>query len=178
MPVHAGGVGCDLMVRKRRPEAEERAAVVAAARSWCGTSFHHHAAVRRTATDRGGIDCAHVLLEAHVGAGLIRRFKTEDYPADWMFHRDEERFLAKLEEYAPCVDDSEASIAERGPGFSVLPGNVLIWRHGRTFSHGAIVTEWPMIVHAYYRAGCCLEESVMGHETETKPCRVYSFWGR
>lgn len=162
----------------RRSEEDERAAVVAAAKSWCGTRFHHHAAVRRTETDPGGIDCAHLLLEAYIGAGLVERFETEAYPADWMFHRDEERFLAKIEEYSKRVGKSDAPIAERGPGFTVLPGNVLIWRHGRTFSHGAIVSEWPLIVHAYYRAGCCLEESVMGHETETKSCRVYSFWRR
>jgi hypothetical protein len=32
-------------------------------------------------------------------------------------HRDEERFLAKLEQYAKRVGDSELSIAERGPDF-------------------------------------------------------------
>lgn len=162
-------------------ELEERVRLVGESRSWNKTRFHHHAAARpnpKIPGDRGGIDCAHFLLEAHVGAGLIERFETEHYPADWALHRDEERFLAKIEEYAPRVDDSEASIRSRGPDFRVLPGNVLIWKHGRTFSHGAIVTLWPMIIHANAQAGCVLEESVMGGILEEKPMRVYSYWGR
>jgi hypothetical protein len=92
-------------------------------------------------------------------------------------HRDEERFLAKLEEYAKRVDDSEASIRERGSDFRVAPGNVLIWRHGRTFSHGAIASFWPNIIHASYPAGCCPRGVGLGGELELKPCRVYSYWG-
>lgn len=34
------------------------------------------------------------------------------------------------------------------------PGDIAVWRFGRAFSHGAIVTEWPWIVHA------CLVDSV------------------
>lgn len=162
-------------------EIDQRVALVREARSWNGTRFHHHAAVRPDPAkpgDRGGIDCAHFLLEAYVGAGLIARFEAEHYPADWAMHRDEERFLAKIEEHAARVDLSEEPIRARGPDFRVLPGNVLIWRHGRTFSHGAIVTGWPMIIHASFPAGCVLEESVMGGILEEKPMRVYSYWGR
>jgi cell wall-associated NlpC family hydrolase len=159
-------------------ETLERAGVVAGATKWIHTRWHHHSAVLCKGEDPGGIDCAHLLLEAHVDAKLVRRFKAEHYPHDWHMHRDEERFLAKLEQYAKPVGDSELSIADRGPEFTVLPGNILIWRHGRTFSHGAIVSDWPKIIHASFPAQCCLEESVMGGELERKPCRVYSYWGR
>lgn len=161
-----------------RTEEQERAAVDVAAFAWTGTQFHHHAAVMRTATDLGGIDCAHLLLEAHIGAGLVERFPPEEYPADWHVHRNEERFVAKIEEYAKRVGDTDLPICERGPDFFVKKGNILIWRYGRTFSHGAIVSDWPMIIHASHPAGCCLKESVMGQTlTETKPVRVYSYWG-
>jgi cell wall-associated NlpC family hydrolase len=156
-----------------RTEDEERAAVEAAAMVWDGTPFHHHANVLGH-----GIDCAHLILEAHIGAGLVNRFETEQYPADWMFHRDEERFVAKIEEYATLVGDSEAPLRERGPDFFVKKGNVLIWRYGRTFSHSAIVSDWPMIIHASHPARICLRESVYGQErTEKNPLRVYSYWG-
>ena len=153
-------------------EAEERAAVVAAARGWIGTKFHHHAAVKGH-----GIDCAHLILQAHVEAGLVDLFETEAYPADWMFHRDEERFAAKIEEYASQVGD-ELILAEQSPDFIVKQGNILIWKYGRTFSHSAIVSDWPMIIHASHPARCCLEESVFGTErTERRPVRIYSYWG-
>jgi hypothetical protein len=160
-----------------RDEIDERMACVVEAHSWCGTRFHHHAAVKGGPGEPGGIDCAHLLLEAHVGAGLIERFPAEYYPHDWHMHRNEERFIAKIEEYAKRVGDSEAPINERGPDFKVLPGNVLIWRHGRCFSHGAIVSLWPNIIHASFPAGCCLEESVMGGYLAGQPMRVYSYWG-
>lgn len=161
-----------------RDEIGERIALVREARSWIGTRFHHAANCKRSGLDPGGIDCANLLLEAHFGAGLAERFQPEPYPADWHMHRNEERFLAKLEEYLERIGNGELSIRERGPDFRVLPGNVLIWRYGRTFSHGAIVSEWPRIVHASYPAECVLEENLYGGILERRPMRIYSLWGR
>lgn len=154
-------------------EEAERAAVVAAARGWLRTPWRHSAAVRGA-----GIDCARLLVEVYADAGLIDRFGPEHYPCDWHMHRREERFLAIVGQHAARVGNSDAPIRERGRDFSVLPGNVLIWKHGLTFSHAAIVSEWPMIIHASYPARCCLEESVMGGELERKAMLVYSRWGR
>lgn len=159
-------------------EIGERIALVREARSWIGTRFHHFSACRRSALDPGGIDCANLLLEAHIGAGLAERFAPEHYPHDWHMHRDEERFLATLEAHLIRLDDSEISIREREPEFRALPGSVLIWRYGRTFSHGAISAEWPRIIHASFPAGCVLEESVYGGILERRPMRIYSLWGR
>lgn len=159
-------------------EEKQRAALVASARSWNGTRFHHNSAVMRTADHPGGIDCANHILESHVGAKLAKRFKPGSYPYDWHQHQSEERFLAKLEEHLKRVGDSEAPLCERGPDFTVLPGNVLIFKFDLCFSHGAIVTEWPMIQHASLPARCCIEESVLGGRLERVPVRVYSFWGR
>lgn len=153
-------------------EIDQRVAVVREARRWVGTPFHHHANVIGA-----GIDCAHLLLEAHCGAGLAPRFDAGAYPHDWHMHRDEERFLAKLEEYLHRIDEDERSIGERPAEFRARPGDVLIWRYGRTFSHGAICSLWPMIIHASFPARSCLEESVMGGILEERPMRVYSFWG-
>jgi cell wall-associated NlpC family hydrolase len=158
-------------------ELDQRVALVREARTWDSTRFHHKANVKRRGADLGGIDCANLLIEAHVGAGLAKRFEPEHYPHDWHMHRDEERFAAKLEEYLRRVGDGELPIREREPDLYIRPGNVLIWRYGRTFSHGAIVTQWPRIIHASFPAGCVLEESVMGGILEERPMRVYSFWG-
>jgi len=160
-------------------ELDQRVALIKEARTWDQTRFHHRANIRRSAGgDPGGVDCANLLIEAHVGAGLAERFEPGYYPCDWHMHRDEERFLATLEANLRRVGDDELPIRDREPGFTVRPGNVLIWRYGRTFSHGAIVTHWPRIIHASFPAGCVLEESVMGGILEERPMRVYSFWGR
>lgn len=162
----------------RELEEKQRAALIAAARSWIGTRFHHNSAVRRTADQPGGIDCANLLLEAHVGARLAKRFDAGSYPHDWHQHQSEERFLAALERHLKPIGDSDASIRDRGPDFSVLPGNVLIFKFDLCFSHGAIASEWPMIIHASLAARSCIEESSLGGRLERVPCRIYSFWGR
>jgi len=155
-----------------KKEAAERAQVVAAARLWLKTPWKHRSAVLGS-----GIDCARHLLETGVRSGMVERFDPSFYTADWHWHRNEERFLDVVREHTTEVSDTDAPIAMREPGFSVRPGNVLIWQNGRTFSHGAIVGEWPMIVHASWPARICLEESVYGGILEVCPVRIFSYWG-
>ena len=112
-------------------EAEARAAIVAEARTWLGTPYHHAARVKGA-----GVDCAQILVEVYSAAGLIERFDPGYYPPDWMLHRDEERYLATVTRFAhPVVEP--------------LPGDVVVYRFGRCVSHGAIVVDWPTIIHAY-----------------------------
>lgn len=154
-------------------EAAERAQVVAAAREWVRTPWKH-----RSAALGSGVDCARLLLEVGVRSKMVERFDPKFYTHDWHHHRNEERFIEALSERMVEVESAGEPIKERGREFSVLPGNVLIWKNGRTFSHGAIVSEWPMVVHASWPARCCLEESVYGGILEVSPVRVFSFWGR
>jgi cell wall-associated NlpC family hydrolase len=151
-------------------EEKQRAAVVACAQGWLRTPYHHHANVKGA-----GVDCAFLLLEVYVEAGLIERFDPGHYPADWMMHRDEERYLATIERFARRqLGDDET------PG----PGDVVAWRFGRCFSHGAIVTRWPYVIHAYARSGVVEELNVEQDEGlmrlksgEPRPRRFYSLWG-
>ena len=93
------------------------------------------------------IDCAQILIEVYSAAGVIEWFSTGRYPADWMMHRDEERYLGFI---LPLADEIEPDAA--------LPADIAVWRYGRTFSHGGIVsgrpgvtppTGWPWVVHAF-----------------------------
>jgi cell wall-associated NlpC family hydrolase len=40
-----------------------------------------------------------------------------------------------------------------------LPGDVAVFKFGRTFSHGAIVLAWPRVVHAFVRTGTVYGEA-------------------
>ena len=151
---------------------DERLAVVRSARRWLGTPYHHHAAVIGA-----GVDCARLLVEAFVGAGITEDFEVEQYNHDWHLHRDEERYLNKIEEYLTQLDDDERPLKERGEDFYVRPGNVIAWRVGRTYSHGAIVTLWPNIIHASFPARSVIEESILGGILAEKPMRVFTHWG-
>lgn len=154
-------------------EADERARVVREVRKWRGTPYHHEARIIGT-----GVDCAQLLLEAFIGAGLVGRIDVGHYTSDWMLHRSEERYLATVESHLRRVDADEAPLAARPSDFSVAPGDVLVWRIGRTYSHGAIVADWPFIVHAYLPSQMVEEERLHRiRDLCRRPMRVYSFWG-
>lgn len=124
--------------------ANARARAIAAARAWVGTPWHHEAAVKGA-----GVDCAHLILEVFVAVELIERFKPKHYNPDFMLHRGEEQFMAQVLAYAREVERPE-------------PGDVILFRQGRVYSHGGIVTQAePLeIVHAFAPAGCVIEERV------------------
>lgn len=152
-------------------EAEDRARVVAEALSWIGTPYHHNAAIRGA-----GIDCGRIMIEVFADAGLTPRFDPGYYSSDWHLHRDEERYLATVERYLPRIDDDDRPMTARGPDFSVLPGDVVVWRIGRTFSHGAIVTEWPRVVHSAAPERFVLELDMRNTRMSERPMMVCSFW--
>lgn len=152
-------------------ELDQRLAVVREARRWTGTPYHHHAAVLGA-----GVDCAQIILEAFVGAGIVERFTVDQYNHDWHLHRSEERYLEVVESYCHRVDDSELPLEER-PDFTAQPGDVLVFRVGRTYSHGAIVTKWPRIIHSYFPSRMVEEVDLQGTPMAFKPMRVYSYWG-
>jgi len=158
-------------------ERVERARVVAEARSWIGTPYHHQGRVRGVACD-----CAMLLLEAFAGAGIVKRVDVDPYTSDWHMHRGEERYLEMVERYCRRVDQDEASYLERistDSSFCVVPGDILVWRIGRTFSHGAIVSKWPSIIHAYFPSQMVEEEELQRLRALChRPMRVYSFWRR
>lgn len=106
---------------------------------WVGTPWHHNAAVLGA-----GVDCGRLLVAAYSAAGLVEAPDLGRYPADWMMHRSEEVFLGWVERYMRRVSDP-------------LPGDAVVWRFGRCYSHGAVVVEWPRVVHAYRPSGCVCE---------------------
>lgn len=116
-------------------ESARRAAVIAEARSWLKTPWHHEACVKGE-----GVDCAQFLIAVYSALALIPPIETEHYPPDWHLHRGEPLFLAHMLKHARRVD-------------SALPGDVAMFGYGRAAAHGSIVVEWPTIIHAYARTG-------------------------
>lgn len=118
--------------------ARER--VVREALSWVGTPYHHHGRLRGV-----GVDCAMLLAEVYSAAGVIERPAPGIYPVDWHLHRNEEIFLGWLGRVGAWRTDEPR------------PGDVAIYRFGRTFSHGAVVVDDELrVVHSYIRLGVVL----------------------
>ena len=121
-----------------------------------------------------GVDCGQVIIAAHVEAGLTEDFDPGFYTMDWHLHRDEERYLGFVESHLERVDPDGSAAAPRArASWSPSPGSVVVFRIGRTFSHGGLVTRWPLIIHANVWDGCVVEASVRGTVMEDRPMRTY-----
>ena len=133
-----------------------REAVIVEAESWIGTPFHHAARVKGA-----GVDCLMLLAEVYERVGIIDHIEPPFYVPDWHLHRDAERYMEGLLQYARPI------------GGPPEPGDIALFRFGRTFSHGAIVTEWPRLVHAYWNLGVVHGDAHL-HPLAQRPVRFFS----
>ena len=121
------------------PENEQR--VVEAARTWLRTPYHHAADIMGL-----GVDCGMILVRVFCDLALVPPVDPRPYPPDWHLHRDGERYLGWLTQYADRVPDGEPP----------RPGDVALFRFARAASHGGIVETVegdPVMIHADRDAG-------------------------
>src|SRR5438309_8526646 len=111
-------------------EESIRNEICAIARSWLGTPYHHMGRVKGA-----GVDCAMFPLEVYREAGLIKSIEIPYYPQQWMLHRSEEIYLGVVQRHAREIEQP-------------APGDFVLYHFGRCWSHGAIVLDWPLIIHA------------------------------
>lgn len=146
-------------------EQEQREAVAAEARSWIGTPYHSQADIKGV-----GVDCGMLLVRVFIDTGLCEPFDPLPYSSDWMLHRSEEKYLG-------FVFDRTKEVLEP------RPGDVMVFRYGRCYSHGGIVTcASPLtIVHAYQPSLIAIEEEVAPNQALSNPMRkpkFFSYWGQ
>lgn len=136
-----------------------RSAIVAEARRWLKTPWHHEARVCGV-----GVDCGQLLIGVYSAVGLVEEFDVPAYPADWHLHRDETRFLDQLLEHADPVDQP-------------LPGDICMFQYGRHAAHGSIVVEWPLIIHAWRDEGMVVLSNVEHGPLEERVAGFYRMKG-
>jgi cell wall-associated NlpC family hydrolase len=128
----------------QRLTAEQRTNIVRAAKEWLGTPYHHHARVKH-----GGADCAMFPLSVYQECGVLPRdYLPPEYSVQWHLHRSEELYLREIEKFVVESD---------GPP---QPADFVVFRFGRTYSHGAIVVEWPIVIHSYIPHGVLLSDAL------------------
>ena len=118
------------------PIDRRRLAVIIEARGWLRTPYHHMGRVKGC-----GTDCLMLLAEVYERAGVVPRIDVPFYAPDWNLHRDAERYLGGLMQYAREVEGSPRQ------------GDVVVFKFGRCFAHGAIIVAWPRLIHAWWNAG-------------------------
>ena len=110
---------------------------VAEALSWLGTRYHHGAMVKGDAKQHGGVDCIMLMVAAGRAAGKVSPdFDPRPYPQYWYMHRDEEKYLNGIIGYCTRTESPQR-------------GDIVLYKFGRTVSHGAIYLDETQILHAY-----------------------------
>jgi hypothetical protein len=144
-------------------ETTARQTVVAEARSWISTPYHHAADVKGH-----GVDCAMLLVRVHCDLGLVEKFDPRPYTRDWFLHRSEERYLETLLGSAQEI---------RSPSV----GDIALFRLGRCFAHGGIISKSdPLtIIHAHSGVGRVTEGRVAQFpDLAGRVMRFASHWGQ
>ena len=151
----------------------ERESVVGSAKAWLGTPYHHMAEVRGS-----GADCITFLRGAFKDARLGLEIEPiEYYPQDWAKHRNSERYMEGMLRY--CVE--MPPVSERTPE----PGDILLFKFARAYSHGALVVDFPNLIHSYVMQGVVRVNlygdarlTVIGHEGgeqgQPRPIKVFT----
>lgn len=143
-------------------EADQRSAVVAEARTWLGTPYHSHARLKGV-----GVDCANLPAAVYEAVGLTPHIRPA-YSDQWFLHHDAELYLAQVIPFAR----REITVDEIGPG------DLGVWRYGRTYSHGAIILDRPLVIHATLPGGGVhLGDLDRDEDLRSRPRRFFTLWG-
>jgi cell wall-associated NlpC family hydrolase len=147
-------------------ESELRATVIAEAMSWQGTPHHNGACLKGT-----GVDCGQFPIAVFEKCGLIPHIETGRYSPQFHLHKDEEWYLKICRQYG----------RELIKGSIPKPADFVLYKIGRIFSHGAIVVEWPLIIHSYVGIGVTLDHGDRGWMAKLKngndrPIKFFSAW--
>lgn len=120
----------------------ERERIIAEAKSWLGTPFHHGARVKGA-----GVDCAQFVAAVYESVGVSDSVEFPEYKKDWFLHSNDERYCDTVLSQCIIVD-------------TPLPGDIVLFRRQpkkgsmevQPYSHGAIVIEWPLVIQARWKA--------------------------
>jgi cell wall-associated NlpC family hydrolase len=152
-------------------EADARCRFITEALTWTGTPFRDCADVKGP---NGAVDCAMMLTRSVVDTGLIEPFDPRPYSPRWHVHRSEEKFVDWVTEKLHAREVEQPRV-----------GDVMIWRFGRTYSHGAVLVNSQEVLHAYHAAGMVilsrLDEPSLSHIalnalTVRRPVRYFDLW--
>jgi cell wall-associated NlpC family hydrolase len=123
-------------------EIEERDLVDRVARSWISTPFHDFGMVKGPS---GGVDCATLIACVLTEAGLIPPVEIKPYSPQFFLNSDEEVYLSYVIKHAHEI-----------PQEAARHGDVVLYRIGKCYAHGAIIVKpgWPNIVHAHFGSRC------------------------
>ena len=150
-------------------EQDERELVIKEALEWERTPYHHLGRVKGA-----GCDCLTFLAGVFENCKLLPRIEVPHYAMQWHLNQKAELYKEGLLKYTKQID---------GPRRAAIA----LWKVGHTFSHGAIIIEWPMVIHSFIRSGVvmCDVSTARGlsfisergpDQGKPRPVEFYDFW--
>lgn len=148
-------------------EQDERQRVIDEALTWIKTPHHNGACIKGV-----GVDCGQFPIAVYKAAGLIPHIETGKYSPQFHLNRNEEWYLKIVEQYGKPLP----------PGATPKPADFVLYKVGRIFSHGAIVIDWPRIIHSQVGIGVTLDQGNQGWMAREKndtprETRFFTLWG-
>ena len=141
------------------------------ARSWLRTPYHHGAGLRGI-----GADCARYPLAVYTAVGAIPETDVGQYPHDWHLHRSEELYLAWVRRFGDQIGEKPRDTQEV-IGAMPSPGDFIIWKWGRTYSHGAIYLGEGVVIHSAIDVGVSTDDMWQHEELRTRAALYFSIRG-
>jgi len=136
-----------------------REAVVAEARTWLSTPF-----VDQQRLKGCGCDCGQFLAGVYEAVGVLKDLDFGYYSPMHHLNSTDEMYLRHIEKYAYEIPEAEA-----------LAADIVIYKVGRTFSHAALILEWPVqIIHAVkIQRGVVYSDPVRDRFLTCRPKKFY-----
>jgi cell wall-associated NlpC family hydrolase len=134
-----------------------RAAIIEEAKTWLGTPWHHEARVKGA-----GVDCGMFILGVCENLGLTPHVVPPHYGPDFMLHRSDEWYVEIILKFADEIFSEP-----------YLPADAVVFKHGRIYSHGGIIVNWPLIIHASAPERCVLYGDASQSPISTWPRRIF-----
>lgn len=139
-------------------EAQERQLVCDITGTWRKTPWHHKARLKGE-----GVDCVQMLIAVYAAAGKFEEFDPGDYPIDCMLHADV-ALQSWCERLGRRTDNPQ-------------PGDTVLWKFGRCYSHAGIVIKWPTaVIHAFRPFGEVCETPADASRLAGRSTIFYTFW--
>lgn len=139
-----------------------RALAVAEAISYveARTPFHPGANIKGV-----GVSCGHFFPAVYRAAGIdVPDLELGKFAVDWHLHDEGEHFVRLLSQYA-----------REFPG-PPEPGDIVLFKFGKapSYGHGAIVIEWPLLIHAHWRAGVIYVDASIDPQLRPAATKYYT----
>jgi cell wall-associated NlpC family hydrolase len=147
-------------------EQEQRDAVIVEARSWMGTPFRHGARLKGI-----NADCETFLAEVYALTGVFTARDIPYVPSQWFLNGREELYLQYLSRYATEYEFTPGT-GQDDP----KPGDIICVKHRWVHSHGAIVLEWPHVIHCH--PPCVMDSDVFSNPIfRGRELKFFNPWG-